>query len=69
MNQTKVEAINSNLLENIRDDSLDILLFNPPYVPSDEDELGSISIEAAWAGGANGRVIIDRLIPDVKVIL
>lgn len=49
---------------------IDILVFNPPYVPSESDELGlecswAPRISAAWAGGVAGREVIDRLLPQL----
>ncbi len=46
-----------------------ILLFNPPYVPSEEDELGHDDCHAAYAGGRDGREVIDEFLPLVKHIL
>mmetsp|Transcript_18199 Transcript_18199/g.21016 ORF Transcript_18199/g.21016 Transcript_18199/m.21016 type:complete len:276 (-) Transcript_18199:104-931(-) len=51
------------------DHAVDIILFNPPYVPTPEDEVGSSGIEASWAGGKNGRQVINRAIDQLAKIL
>ena len=50
-------------------EKVDILIFNPPYVPTPADEVGSKGIEAAWAGGEDGRVVIDRFLPLLEVCM
>jgi release factor glutamine methyltransferase len=42
-------------------DMFDLILFNAPYLPSDEAE-GSSWLERAWAGGVSGRKTIDNFI-------
>ncbi|KAL0483948.1 HemK methyltransferase [Acrasis kona] len=49
--------------------SIDVLLFNPPYVPSEDDELGFNNIVASYAGGECGRQVIDQFLPRVKNLL
>lgn len=44
-------------------------MFNPPYVVTPDEEVGRGGIAAAWAGGYNGRQVIDRVIPLVSGFL
>lgn len=51
--------------------SVDLLLFNPPYVPTVADEAGDAQITAdiggSWAGGPNGMQITDVFLQTVEV--
>jgi release factor glutamine methyltransferase len=46
----------------------DVILFNAPYLPADASE-ADYWIGRAWAGGANGRHVIDRFISVVPKYL
>ncbi len=46
----------------------DVVLFNAPYLPSEVGEDESW-IGRAWAGGANGRLWVDRFIEEVAMYL
>ncbi|PHT84793.1 Transcription repressor OFP6 [Capsicum annuum] len=39
---------------------VDVMVVNPPYVPTPEDEVGCEGITSAWAGGEDGRSICWR---------
>jgi release factor glutamine methyltransferase len=68
----RLEAIQCDLLSALLPrlkHAVDILIFNPPYVPTPDDEVGSTGIEASWAGGVKGRRVIDRAIPQMAQIL
>ncbi|CAM8984621.1 hypothetical protein QQ045_008457 [Rhodiola kirilowii] len=41
---------------------VNLLVVNPPYVPTPEYEVGVEGIGSAWAGGENGRSVIDRIL-------
>ena len=48
------------------DGAVDLLIFNPPYVVTteEEEEAGQVraGLDGAWAGGASGTKILDTLI-------
>jgi release factor glutamine methyltransferase len=46
----------------------DLILFNAPYLPSEESE-GSTWIGRSWAGGVKGREVVDRFIAEVPSYL
>ncbi|XP_022649333.1 hemK methyltransferase family member 2-like [Varroa jacobsoni] len=49
---------------------LDLLLCNPPYVPTTEEEaLPDDATKLAWAGGPKGTNLIDRLLPKAAQLL
>ncbi len=50
-NNLKVNAIESNLFENVVGD-FDVMVFNPPYLP--EETRSTSWIEKSWSGGEEG---------------
>ncbi|KAJ8765308.1 hypothetical protein K2173_012005 [Erythroxylum novogranatense] len=48
---------------------VDVMVVNPPYVPTPEDEVSRGGIATAWAGGENGRSVIDRILPVAERLL
>lgn len=66
------DCICDNMLESLSPrlrGTVDVLLFNPPYVPTPSDEVGSTGLSASWAGGRHGREVIDLLLPQVDSFL
>ena len=60
----RIEFRRGDLFQSIKkDERFSIILFNSPYLPSEPDEENSW-IGKAWAGGPNGRQVIDRFIAD-----
>lgn len=48
---------------------IDVVVVNPPYVPTPEEEVGCEGITASWAGGEDGRQVINRILPVVDELL
>lgn len=48
---------------------VDVMVVNPPYVPTPEEEVGCDGIASAWAGGENGRCVIDKILPVADKLL
>lgn len=81
-NKSNVDVLNMNLLGSIKDHSIDLLVFNPPYVPSrvdketEERQLeqekvlnSSDNLIRTWAGGVNGREVIDKVVEEIDRVL
>jgi release factor glutamine methyltransferase len=58
----KMAFIQGDLFTSLKEEeAFDLILFNAPYLPSEEGEADSW-LGSAWAGGTTGRQVIDRFI-------
>jgi release factor glutamine methyltransferase len=68
-----VDTAIGSLFDSLRPHSVDLALFNPPYVPTTDEELararraaGNVDdphlIDLAWAGGIDGRRVLDAFL-------
>ncbi len=56
--------------------NVDVLIFNPPYVPTDDlsdeeagkREMDGCGLSVSWAGGVDGREVIDEFLPLIQVV-
>eukprot|EP01127_Copromyxa_protea_P003112 TRINITY_DN1297_c0_g1_i4.p1 TRINITY_DN1297_c0_g1~~TRINITY_DN1297_c0_g1_i4.p1 ORF type:complete len:169 (-),score=28.87 TRINITY_DN1297_c0_g1_i4:102-608(-) len=71
VNNVAIEVVHTSFFEGMErlHGKVDLLVFNPPYVPSEEEELNREDLYAAWAGGVDGREVIDQLLPVVNPLL
>lgn len=50
---------------------VDVLVFNPPYVETEDEELDDAqadgTIEKAWAGGESGMKVTNKVLEQVEV--
>ncbi|XP_010219371.1 PREDICTED: hemK methyltransferase family member 2 [Tinamus guttatus] len=72
INNVQLQPIITDLVKGLSprlNGKVDLLLFNPPYVVTPSEEVGSRGIEASWAGGKNGREVMDKVFPLVADLL
>lgn len=63
-----VDVVRGNLFAGIRC-KFDLILFNPPYLPTQPEERIDDWLEYALDGGETGRVVIERFAADVGRVL
>ncbi len=63
-----VTVVRSDLFAGIKG-TFDLILFNPPYLPTQPDERIDDWLEYALDGGNTGRVVIERFAADVGLVL
>ncbi|VVC04341.1 putative S-adenosylmethionine-dependent methyltransferase [Candidatus Burarchaeum australiense] len=61
-NGRECEFLEGDLFNELDDSQFDLIIFNPPYLPTGEGEKVAGAIDAAWNGGEGGREIIDRFL-------
>ncbi len=59
-NRLHVRTLRGDLFAPVRHERFDLIVANPPYYPG-SDELPARGVARAWEGGADGRILVDRL--------
>ena len=60
-----IEILFGNLFEPVKNRKFDVILFNTPYLPTEEDEVLDDTINYAFDGGLNGRKVINLFLNEV----
>ncbi|MCM6774221.1 methyltransferase [Nocardia sp. CDC159] len=60
LNRARIELRRGDFADVVTEDGFDMVLANPPYVPSPHG-LPAAGPELAWDAGADGRIVLDRL--------
>ena len=64
-----LEAVRANLVDPFRDETFDVVTFNPPYLPADAAAARDDWMEVALTGGDTGRAVIDPFLDSVGRVL
>ncbi len=65
-NLENIEILFGNLFEPVKNRKFDVILFNTPYLPTDEGDIIEDNLNYAFDGGLNGRKVIDLFLNEVK---
>jgi release factor glutamine methyltransferase len=57
----RVRALRGDLFAPVAGERFDAIVSNPPYLPSEDDELPRQGPQRAWEGGTDGRLVLDRI--------
>lgn len=61
--KSQISVLTGNLFSSLREEAMfDVILFNPPYLQTKMSEYRRDWLEKSWAGGRNGRAIINQFI-------
>lgn len=81
LNDCRLEVVNMDLLGGLADGCVDLMVFNPPYVPTAEENGGDLEeqigvfgegghdLVKSWAGGFDGMVVTNRVLRDLDRVL
>ena len=66
---TGFDVVAADLVSPFADAAFDVVLFNPPYLPTDPDNEWDDWMERALSGGESGRAVIDPFLDTVGRVL
>ncbi|KAJ8979471.1 hypothetical protein NQ317_002821 [Molorchus minor] len=69
LNNVSVDCLNMDLLNLFKCNIFDIIVFNPPYVVTNTEELNGLGLNRAWAGGKDGREVINKVVCKLPSLL
>lgn len=65
-NIENIEVLFGNLFEPVKNRTFDVILFNTPYLPTENGDVIDDNLNYAFDGGLNGRKVIDKFLDEVK---
>jgi release factor glutamine methyltransferase len=64
-----VPVVRADLLTPFREGAFDVVVFNPPYLPTDADREWDDWMEEALSGGETGREVVEPFLEDLRRVL
>lgn len=64
-----IPVVRGDLVSAFRADTFDVVVFNPPYLPRDEDAARDDWMEVALSGGETGREVVEAFFDAVDRVL
>lgn len=64
-NIENIEILFGNLFEPVKNRKFDVILFNTPYLPTEDGDVIDDTLNYAFDGGLNGRKVIDLFLDEV----
>jgi release factor glutamine methyltransferase len=61
LNGVRLDAVRGDLFAPVRGERFDLIVSNPPYIPSAGDRLPAHGLSRAWEAGPHGRAFLDRI--------
>lgn len=61
-----IQLLFGDLFEPVKNQKFDVILFNTPYLPTQECEILDDGLNCAFDGGLDGRDVIDKFLNEVK---
>ncbi|MFI9611791.1 HemK2/MTQ2 family protein methyltransferase [Streptomyces sp. NPDC052023] len=65
----RVRILRGNLFDPVRDQTFDVILANPPYVPAPDGNPEPRGTARAWDAGHDGRLVLDRICREAPALL
>ncbi len=65
-NIENIEILFGNLFEPVKNRKFDVILFNLPYLPTEDGDVIDDNLNYAFDGGLDGRKVIDDFLNEVK---
>lgn len=70
LNKADIECVQMDLTSCLKAQwRFDVIIFNPPYVVTEENEIKGNGLNRAFAGGKKGRIITDKFLKSLVNIL